>query len=216
MAELIKEIDKVRGGVELPAPVIELDAEEDAKDFDALRPSRLKRVSVVLLGLAILGGAGYGVAHLANEPAPAKAAPSAVAPSAPLPAFKDRDEPEAPAPSKDVALVLFPLDAHAWVDGKDLGQMPVSVKVTAGKVVELKVVRDGFYSRKLKLDGKDGRVKVILAKRDASKPPPPDALDDKGGASESPPEKAPRDNERPPEREPEVAAPKAAAPGAAQ
>jgi serine/threonine-protein kinase len=202
MVELVKEIDKVSAGVELPAPSLEL--EEDQREMDALRPSRSRRVAFALLGILLLAGAGYGATRLAGDGV--LAAPvSSVAPPKPaaaLPPLKEREEPEAPAPGKDVALVMFPLDAHAVVDGKDLGAMPVSVKVSEGHVVSVKIVRDGYYSRKVKLDGMKARVSVILAKHDASKPPPPDAVDDKGGG-ESPPEKDDnaKPGERPPERE---------------
>ncbi|HEY4160176.1 MAG TPA: serine/threonine-protein kinase [Polyangiaceae bacterium] len=209
MAELVKEIDKVSAGVELP--VITSDNEEAEASARALRPSRAKRAAVALLGVGLLAGIGYGASHLAAETAPKKAAASAaVKEAAPLPAFKER-EPDAPTPGKDVALVLFPLDAHAVAEGKDLGPMPVSVKVPDGQTISVKIVRDGYYSRKVKLDGNKLRVSVILAKRDASKPPPPDALDDKS-SGESPPEKddSARNTERPPEQEKEVAPPKPA------
>ena len=76
------------------------------------------------------------------------------------------------APEREVALVLFPLDARVMLGDKDLGQMPVSVKVKDGYPIKVRIVRDGYWTRKLTLDGSKKRVVIGLVKRDDSKAEP--------------------------------------------
>jgi hypothetical protein len=71
--------------------------------------------------------------------------------------------------------VLFPLDARVMFGDEDLGQMPVSVKVKEGHPVNVRIVRDGYWTRKLTLDGSKKRVVIGLVKRSEAKP---DASDD--------------------------------------
>jgi hypothetical protein len=99
----------------------------------------------------------------------------------PLPAPLPSAAPPADVSSEqEVALVLFPLDARVLLGDKDLGPMPVSVKVKDGQPLKVRVVRDGYWTRKLTLDGSKKRVVVGLVKRDASKPNP-DPDDDEPG-----------------------------------
>jgi hypothetical protein len=65
--------------------------------------------------------------------------------------------------------------------------MPVSVKVKEGQPLKVRVVRDGYWTRKLVLDGSKKRVVVGLVKRDASKAPPPDDDDQPGALPRSVP-----------------------------
>ena len=62
-----------------------------------------------------------------------------------------------------VALVLAPIDAHVYRDGRDLGSMPVEIQVKKGESVEVEVRRDGYHSRKLTLDGTKPTLTVRLA-----------------------------------------------------
>ena len=61
-----------------------------------------------------------------------------------------------------VALVLSPIDSHAYLDKRDLGAMPVSVNVEPGKIVVVDIRRQGFFSRKVKIDGTKPRLVVRL------------------------------------------------------
>ena len=82
---------------------------------------------------------------------------------------------------QEVALVLFPLDSRVLLGDKDLGPMPVSVKVKDGQPLKVRVVRDGYWTRKLTLDGSKKRVVVGLVKRDTAKAPPEADDDDLPG-----------------------------------
>lgn len=138
---------------------------------------------VLLLVLGVAGGMFWMLRHrtpqvitkvMQLEPKPTPPPlPSAV------------EEADDGAPEREVALVLFPLDARVLLGDKDLGQMPVSVKVRDGHPVKLRIVRDGYWTRKLTVDGSKKRVVVGLVKRDASKPnpePEPEGEDDGSGA----------------------------------
>jgi len=69
----------------------------------------------------------------------------------------------ASATGRQVAIILAPIDAHVFRRGDDLGAMPVTVEVPSNEVVEIHVKRQGFFTRKIKLDGKKPRVVVRLA-----------------------------------------------------
>jgi serine/threonine-protein kinase len=130
---------------------------------------------VLFLLVAVAGGAYYFSRHRQTIAAPAvtQVQPKPLPP--PLPSAAEVDD----APEKEVALVLFPLDARVMLDDKDLGQMPVSVKVKEGHPLNVRIVRDGYWTRKLTLDGTKKRVVVGLVKRSEAKP---DAAEDEPGA----------------------------------
>jgi hypothetical protein len=127
---------------------------------------------VLLLLIAAAGGAYW----FSRQPAPsappnvAQVEPRPLPP--PLPSAAEIDD---GAPEREVALVLFPLDARVFLDDKDLGQMPVSVKVKEGHPLKVRIVRDGYWTRRLTLDGTKKRVVVGLVKRSEGKP---EAADD--------------------------------------
>jgi serine/threonine protein kinase len=64
----------------------------------------------------------------------------------------------------DVHLVLSPLDAQVYLGEKNLGPMPVSVKVEEGKPLVVSVRRKGYKSRRVVLDGSQTRIVVGLNK----------------------------------------------------
>ncbi|HYQ15097.1 MAG TPA: hypothetical protein VEQ58_05060, partial [Polyangiaceae bacterium] len=130
---------------------------------------------VMLLLIGVAGGMFWLLRHRVPNVVPAVTRAEPLPLPAPPPSAV---EPEAQE-EQDVALVLFPLDARVLLGDKDLGAMPVSVKVRARQPVKVRVVRDGYWTRKLTLDGSKKRVVVGLVKRDASKANPnPDADDD--------------------------------------
>jgi serine/threonine-protein kinase len=65
--------------------------------------------------------------------------------------------------AKSVALVLSPIDAKVYRDKELLGTMPLSVDVKPGELLKLTVKREGFWSRKIVVDGAKSKVLVRLA-----------------------------------------------------
>lgn len=124
---------------------------------------------VILLLAGVAGGMFWLLRHRAPAPAPviASAAPQPLPPAPSVTAVE-----ETPTDEQEVALVLFPLDSRVMLGDKDLGPMPVSVKVTPGQPVKVRVVRAGYWTRRLTLDGTKKRVVVGLVKRDTSKESP--------------------------------------------
>jgi eukaryotic-like serine/threonine-protein kinase len=134
---------------------------------------------VLLLLVAVAGGAYF----FSRQPGQTAEPPAPVAELKPLPPpLASAAEPEDGAPEQEVALVLFPLDARVMVGDKDLGPMPVSVKVKEGQPVKVRIVRDGYWTRRLTLDGSKKRVVVGLVKRDDSKANPNADDDEPAGA----------------------------------
>jgi eukaryotic-like serine/threonine-protein kinase len=68
----------------------------------------------------------------------------------------------------EVHLVLSPLDAQVYLGEKNLGPMPVSVKVEEGKPLVVSVRRKGYKPRRVVLDGSQTRIVVGLNKLTAS------------------------------------------------
>ena len=126
------------------------------------KPSGVPWPLVLLLLVAVAGGAFWFSRHRpqAREAPVAQAKPLPLPP--PLPSAAEADD---GAPEVEVALVLFPLDARVLLGDKDLGPMPVSVKVKEGHPVKVRIVRDGYWTRRLTLDGRKKRVVVGLVKR---------------------------------------------------
>ena len=135
---------------------------------------------LVLLLLVLVAGGAY---WFSRHRAPGSTASATQAEPRPLPPpLVSAAEADDGAPVHEVALVLFPLDARVMLGDKDLGQMPVSVKVKDGFPIKVRIVRDGYWTRKLTLDGTKKRVVIGLVKRDASKANPNADDDDPPGA----------------------------------
>jgi hypothetical protein len=130
--------------------------------------------------LVLVAGGAY---WFSRHRAPSAAASASEAQPKPLPPpLASAAETDDGAPEREVALVLFPLDARVMLGDKDLGQMPVSVKVKEGYPVKVRIVRDGYWTRKLTVDGNKKRVVVGLVKRDDNKTNPNGEDDDPPGA----------------------------------
>ncbi len=130
---------------------------------------------VILLLIGVAGGMFWLLRHRMPPPAPmvSRVEPRPLPPPTPSVA-----EVAATLAEQEVALVLFPLDSRVFLGDKDLGPMPVSVKVAPGHPVKVRVVRDGYWTRRLTLDGSKKRVVVGLVKRDPSKTNPNPESDD--------------------------------------
>jgi hypothetical protein len=122
-----------------------------------------------MLAAAALGGF-YAWRNL-NQPAPQPIA--SVTPKPPVLPAPSLELPGADqVPTRDVALVLLPIDARVFLDDEDLGPMPVTIKVKEGQPVQVKIVREGYWTRKITLDGKKKRVVVGLYRKQGNAPPP--------------------------------------------
>ena len=178
MLDLVEELDAVATGVELPPPAFipssALSEHEDEVAIAELRSKGGNSALITLLMLAGLAGAAFAGFKL-HEAGLEPSTSASVASLAPPPvASADEVSSAKPEKTRDVALVLFPLDAHVVVGDHDLGAMPVTVKVPEGHSVSAEVRRDGYWTRKLRLDGTKTRIVVGLVKRDsgASSPSP--------------------------------------------
>ena len=61
-----------------------------------------------------------------------------------------------------VALILFPLNSHVFDGDKDLGMMPIMIDLKPGESKLVSVVRKGYVTRPLKIDGTKTRIVVGL------------------------------------------------------
>src|SRR5205085_282991 len=92
---------------------------------------------------------------------------------------------------RTVALVLSPVDAHVFREGKDLGAMPVTLSIAPGESVPIEVRRQGFWTRRATLDGSEGRVVIRLAPATGAPPPASAPLSAPSAPSPVPPIAAP-------------------------
>jgi serine/threonine protein kinase len=134
---------------------------------------------VLLLLIAVAGGMFWILRHHGPGATPSahQAQPKPLPP--PLQSAAEADD---GAAEREVALVLFPLDARVLLGDKDLGQMPVSVKVREGHSLKVRIVREGYWTRKLTLDGTKKRIVIGLVKKDDAKANPDTDDDDAPGA----------------------------------
>jgi serine/threonine-protein kinase len=65
---------------------------------------------------------------------------------------------------RQLTVATEPLDAHIFLDGKDLGQAPVNVEVPEGKTLELQITCEGYKNARLVLDGSEGTQAIKLEK----------------------------------------------------
>jgi len=134
---------------------------------------------VLVLLVAVAGGMFWTLRH--RSPTATENA-SGAQPKPLPPPLASAAEADDGVSEHEVALVLFPLDARVLLGDKDLGQMPVSVKVREGQPLKVRIVRDGYWTRKLTLDGTKKRVVIGLVKRDGAKANP-DTDDDEPAGS---------------------------------
>jgi tRNA A-37 threonylcarbamoyl transferase component Bud32 len=180
----------VGGGVPLVAPPSSRDGATDSiiealhkdTDFRQLRAAGrrrrwFKQGALGLLVLGLLGASGFAAQRWyqkraaqaeaeADRRAEARLAEQAARrapPPAPVEPIPAPAATQAPAPDVvRVALIMFPLDAHAFDGEKDLGMMPVTIELAPGETKTIGIVRRGYVSRALKVDGKKTRLVVGL------------------------------------------------------
>ena len=196
MAELAADLARLASGMPVRAEaraavVVPTTAQEDVVTLPEIAPPSAPGAAsgpvstggggvpwplVLLLLIGVAGGMFWLLRHRAPGiiPSATQAQPKPLPP--PLASAAETDD----ASEIVVALVLFPLDARVMLGDKDLGQMPVSVKVREGHPLKVRIVRDGYWTRKLTVDGSKKRVVVGLVKRDGAAPTADD--DDAPGA----------------------------------
>jgi serine/threonine-protein kinase len=183
--ELLEDLFAIISGSD-PDISIELEQDGDRATTSFTHPAGRSARSLfyVALVVAVLLGVAWGTREYlrdSNQP------PTIVTVAAPAPLLP----PSVPTTDEKpqgikVDLILFPLDAHVFHGDKDLGQMPVSVHVKEGEKLRLLVKRNGYWPRRLVIDGK--RSRVVVGLRKYSQPQAPDEETDLGQAANNEPE----------------------------
>jgi serine/threonine-protein kinase len=167
---LVAPPSRVGAGHESTDSVIE-DLKKDT-DYRELRAGgRRRKAGIWLAILAILGGGGWAayryvlpVFKASARPPVATVAPPAAKPAPPPPKTSAPAE-VAPVSLKKVALILFPLDAHAW-DGKtDLGMMPILLELQPDESKTIDVAHKSYITRRVRIDGSKSRVVIGLVSK---------------------------------------------------
>jgi predicted Ser/Thr protein kinase len=130
--------------------------------FFFLRPQVLALLATQRPTTAAGAAAAEGAVATPAVPA-ATAVLAAASPSAPAAATS-----AAVVDVRHVALILFPLNSRVLDGDKDLGMMPITVDLQPGETRTVKVVRKGYVTRTLKLDGSKTRVVVGLVSEAAA------------------------------------------------
>ncbi len=188
MRELKSDLESLLSG---SAPDISFEVEQEANEVPPSIPT--ERTLKPLFLLALLVAALLGAAWSTHEYLTRQATPTIVTVAAPpKPVQAPTPPPSEPEPAgTKVDLILFPLDSHVFKDKEDLGQMPVSVHVPEGEKLILLVKRNGYWPRRLVLDGSKQRIVVGLRKytlpaTDDDVSEEPDAGHSKAEADEAP------------------------------
>jgi serine/threonine-protein kinase len=168
------------GGVPLIAPPTRAGGGDDGTDsvihdlkadtdYQELRKGARRRKGVTWGSILLVAG-GLGWVAWLYVPGFFPPEPARVAPAPPLKTPQPEPvaaptTPPATAPVADmreVALILFPLDSHAF-DGKtDLGMMPIMLELKPGESKTIDVARKGFVKRTVRIDGTKPRVVIGL------------------------------------------------------
>lgn len=181
MAALALELEFLAKGVE-PQCFQELRQDPDRFKIDPLwarqrfgrRRGKGRLVGVGLVAL-LLGAGGVVLTRpdtLAGATEPLTPSASALTPSSVASAPS-----ASPRVGVAVAIVVSPIDAHVFRDGRDLGAMPVTIHIYPPEKVSVEVRRDGFHSQTLTLAGGRKRIAVELVPIPGVKPavPVPDS-----------------------------------------
>jgi hypothetical protein len=162
MAEVTLDLDRFERG-EPPVALADLLANAERRADEALaeqardglrsrrppRPTRWLGVGVVLAVIAFGGFFFLGMRRRA--PAPVVRSEAVIAP-VPAPTFTAGPMASTSA-NRTVALVFSPIDGEVFRDGKSLGGMPVTVSVAPNESFELEIRREGFYPKRVPVDG---------------------------------------------------------------
>lgn len=162
MKELEQDLLRVQQG-DVPEAVGDLLGREDsALPVQSLRAARrgtrnTRRRWGVILPLAMGGILVVGALALRWSPPPAVEQPVPVPTASAAPVAK--------VPRQtfvSVALVISPIDAHVFSGNKDLGTMPINIKVLRNRTAVVEIRRSGFVTRRIRIDGKKRKLIVRL------------------------------------------------------
>lgn len=71
-----------------------------------------------------------------------------------------------------VVIGIDPLEAHAFADGKDLGQAPVLLNIPTGETMMVEIRHRGHKTQTISVDGSEPKIVVKLHALKPPKPPP--------------------------------------------
>jgi serine/threonine-protein kinase len=172
---------------------IPIEIKRDPMDSEIDRVYRGSRrwplvVFVIVLGAAVVGGMyGWSALQVGTAGEAIQAGRPVI-----FTESKEQNTPDSTEATLSVALVLSPIDAHVSRNGHDLGKMPIEIPVKKGEPVEIEVARDGYWTRKLTLDGKKPTVTIRLAPiQPGAKPGPSGSAESVAPPPAPPPEEAP-------------------------
>ena len=120
-------------------------------------------LAAVVIVIAIFAQSSSGRAKQVERDSSQPTTVASVPAPAPTPSFAEpREETKN---IRQVVIAAQPIDAHAYVAGKDLGTSPVVVDISESASVSVEVRRSGYTSKTVMLDGSEGRLSVILDKK---------------------------------------------------
>jgi len=184
MREVVVDLDRLRAGaVPVAARSRSADLSLPGGYFDDSlgAPKRRASTGMIIAGLLLLAGVGFGGALLLGRKTPPPATPEAPV-SGPEPRTEAAPGPKGPEASPGPALrqVLLATEpvARIFHGDEDLGMSPISVDVPEGGSVELTIKADGYKDMRAVLDGSESRQSLRLeavatARPKANKPQPP-------------------------------------------
>ncbi len=124
------------------------------------KPSRGKYVVAVVIGLALLAGAGYRYASRPETP------PKEAAKPAPKPKTSEPATPPTPGPSTGSLSVTANVElAAVYLDGKAVGEVPYRLKGVEPDTYEIRVTKDGYetFDKMVAISrGREASVHAIL------------------------------------------------------
>jgi serine/threonine-protein kinase len=166
MASVKRDLESAVAGIapEVTIEEVHWSEEETARTRESAAPRRTPWLGYLLLAAAAAAGGMFGLNTLQQRRVQATL-PETPTPSVSVNRENDDDHEEVAQPEgAKVDMILFPLDSHVFRGDEDLGQMPVSVFVEKGRKVHLTIRRNGYWTRKLVLDGTKKRVVIGLRK----------------------------------------------------
>ena len=120
------------------------------------RPERTARVMFFgISAFAMIAGVAGGLYLLPNPDSEDKQTQEAAI---------ELDSPQSNSIAK-VSLVVSPIDAHIFYQGRDLGMMPITLRVIKGRSEAVEVRRPGFETAHFQVDGKTSRIAIELKRK---------------------------------------------------
>ena len=171
MEEVIVDIDRLLAGTKpqaagenggnFAAPAAYY--EGDRLSISEPKKSR-KTVTAIVAVLGVVALAGAAIKLGSSPPPPTPEATPRVEQKAPEAVAVVPPQATPVVALRQVTITTEPIDAHIFVDGKDLGEQPIAVDVPEDKNVEVQIVREGFKNARLVLDGSEGKQSIKLEK----------------------------------------------------